>query len=70
MLNKKSKESIADLSSSFYTHIPHNFGMQKMSKFIIDTLEKVKEKMDLISNLSDIKIAHKMMKEKKKDKVE
>jgi len=48
VLNKKSKESLADLTSSFYTYIPHNFGFQKMAHFIIDTKEKLKEKMDLI----------------------
>lgn len=36
-----------------------------MSNFIIDTNEKVKEKLDLIQNLIDIKIAHKIMNPKK-----
>lgn len=48
VLEKKSKESLADLSSKFYTYIPHDFKMQKMSNFIIDTSEKLKEKMDLV----------------------
>lgn len=39
-----------------------------MAHFIIDTKEKLKDKMDLISNLSDIKIAHKMIKEEKKER--
>jgi poly [ADP-ribose] polymerase len=41
--------------------------MKHMSQFIINTSEKLKEKMDLIQNLSDIKIAHKMIKKEKKD---
>jgi len=28
--------------------IPHNFGMQKMSNFIIDDLDKLREKMLLV----------------------
>ncbi len=52
-----SKESLEDLSSEFYTNIPHNFGMKKMRNFLIDTNEKVKEKLDLIQNLVDIQVA-------------
>jgi hypothetical protein len=36
-----------------------------MSNFIIDSQEKVKDKLDLIQNLTDIKIAHKMLNPKK-----
>lgn len=57
-LAKKSKTSLEDLSSQFYTFIPHNFGMAKMSQFIINTPEKVKEKLELIQNLVDIQVAH------------
>ena len=48
VLAKRSKESIEELSGQFYTNIPHNFGMQKMRLFVIDTNEKLKEKLDLI----------------------
>lgn len=48
VLDKKSSESLESLSGKFYTNIPHNFGMKKMSNFIIDTIDKVKEKLDLI----------------------
>ena len=34
-----------------------------MSQFTINTREKLKEKMDLIQNLSDIKVTHAMVKE-------
>jgi len=64
VLAKKSQESLADLSSQFYTNIPHNFGMQKMSLFIIDTAEKLKQKLDLIQNLIDIQVAHDLIKDK------
>jgi len=45
---------LANLSSAFYTYIPHAVGMQKMSNFIINTEEKLREKLDLIQNLVDI----------------
>lgn len=48
VLQGTSKESLADLSSQFYTNIPHNFGMKNMSLFIINSIEKLKEKLDLI----------------------
>lgn len=58
VLNKKQKGDIADLSSKFYTYIPHNFSMKHMSNFTIRTHEQLREKLDLIQNLVDIKIAH------------
>lgn len=48
VLQGTSKASLADLSSQFYTNIPHNFGMKNMSLFIINSIEKLKEKLDLI----------------------
>ena len=65
-----SKESRENLSSEFYTNIPHNFGMKKMINFLIDTNDKVKEKLDLIQNLVDIQVACDIAKEPaKKTKV-
>lgn len=61
VLNGKSKGDLADLSAKFYTYIPHNFGMKHMSNFIIKSHESLKQKLDLIQNLIDIKIAHKIM---------
>jgi poly [ADP-ribose] polymerase len=46
------------LSNDFYSTIPHNFGFAKMSNFIIDTEDKLKQKLDLISSLIDIKVAY------------
>lgn len=58
VLTGKAKGDLADLSSKFYTYIPHNFSMKHMSNFTIKTIEMVKQKFDLIQNLIDIKIAH------------
>ena len=54
-------ENLKKYSSEFYTQIPHNFGFQKMSNFIINTIEKVKEKIDMINVLSDMKITLKIL---------
>ena len=67
VLNGKAKGDLADLSSKFYTYIPHNFSMKHMSQFTIKTHEVLKEKLDLIQNLIDIKIAHTIVAEKKKN---
>ena len=64
------KESLKKFSSEFYTQIPHNFGFQKMANFIIDTIEKVKEKIDMISVLSDMRITLKILETVGKEKAE
>lgn len=48
VLSKKAKGDLADLSSMFYTYIPHNFSMKHMSNFTIKTQEILKQKLDLI----------------------
>ena len=64
------KENLKKYSSDFYTQIPHNFGFQKMANFIIDSLDKVKEKIDMISVLSDMKITLKILENVDKEKTE
>jgi len=59
--NKKSSSSIQDLSSEFYSLIPHDFGFKKMQNFIITNNEKVKEKLELLESLRDIQVAYKLM---------
>ena len=55
------RENLTKYSSNFYSQIPHDFGYKKMANFIIDTIEKVKEKIDMISVLSDMKITLKIL---------
>ena len=50
----KYRKVLMDLSSKFYSHIPHNVGYSQMSAYIIDTLEKVQRKSDLIDDLIGI----------------
>ena len=65
----KAKGDILQLTSEFYTMIPHNFGMQKMINFKIDTVDKVRDKMYLVNNLINIQDTYEMLKSGKKDKV-
>ena len=67
VLNKKKKGDLMDLSSDFFTVIPHDFGFKKMSQFVIDTQDKLKEKLDMVAALGDIEIAHRLLETKGKD---
>lgn len=58
--NKSRESTLADLSSKFYTYIPHNFGRQKMSNFIINTFPDLNKKLELLQNLDDSKTAIKI----------
>ena len=66
----KKQGNLDDLSGSFYSCIPHNYGRQKMSNFVIRTNDDLKDKMDLVQNLADIKIAQEMVDEEEKKQEE
>jgi poly [ADP-ribose] polymerase len=53
---KPDKNKLSELSSEFYRYIPHDFKFEKMSKFILDTKEKLKDKLTLVETLADIQI--------------
>jgi len=50
------KENLEKFSSQFYSQIPHNFGYRKMANFVIDSKEKIQEKIDMVNSLRDMKI--------------
>ena len=54
--NNPNNEKLMKLSSQFYSQIPHNFGYKKMANFIIDSKEIIKEKIEMINSLRDMKI--------------
>lgn len=66
-VKKKNKDDLTKLSSEFYTLIPHDFGFQKMSNFILDNDEKVKEKIKMLETISDLKITSKLLDQKADD---
>ena len=66
----QNRENLTKYSSNFYSQIPHDFGYKKMANFIIDTIDKVKEKIDMISVLSDMKITLKILENVESEKDE
>ncbi|CAG9313563.1 unnamed protein product [Blepharisma stoltei] len=57
VLEKKEKGSLEQLSSQFFSLIPHDFGFQHMSNFTINNKEKLQQKIAMIESLTDMKIA-------------
>ena len=53
-LSGNNSVKLTQLSSDFYTIIPHNFGFQKMSNFIIKSKKLLKDKIELIESLNDV----------------
>lgn len=63
--SKNRKEVIDNLSSAFYTEIPHDFGFKQMSLFTLNTEQKVKNKLEMLQSLEDIQIFTKILDEGK-----
>lgn len=55
------------LSNKFFTLVPHNFGMNKAP--IIDTLEMIKNKREILDNLIEVEIAYSMLQQDHDDKL-
>jgi len=62
---KSGRGNLSELSSRFYTLIPHSFGRNIPP--VIDTLEKIKTKMNMLNMLADIEIATKILSESSTD---
>ena len=54
--NKVNTKEIYDLSSNYFSIIPHNFGMNHMHKFVINSTERIKEENELLDSIKNIKI--------------
>ncbi|CAF1030272.1 unnamed protein product [Rotaria sordida] len=54
------KTSIVDATNRFYTLIPHNFGLKK--PIILDNIDLIQSKTQMIDNLLEIEIAYSMLK--------
>jgi len=59
---KSNSTKLAELSNEFYRIIPHDFGFQNMSNFIIKDLKTVHEKMNMVQSLKDIAVTAKVSK--------
>jgi len=59
--NKKNMDAINQLSSDFYSEIPHDFGFARMQNFVLDTEKKVKAKLEMLQSLQDIQVFTKLL---------
>jgi poly [ADP-ribose] polymerase 2/3/4 len=57
-----SKTRLEDITSEFYTLIPHAFGRSRGP--VLDTMEKLREKYEMLNTLADIETAQSMQKTK------
>jgi poly [ADP-ribose] polymerase len=64
-LEKNEKSKLAELSSQFYTVIPHDFGRKLPPT--INSMELLRKKMDMLMVLADIELAQSMQKGPDKD---
>lgn len=62
-ITKSKTSSLSELSSKFYTIIPHDFGRSVPPK--ITTLDEVRTKMDMLLVLTDIESTQTLLKTKK-----
>lgn len=62
-IDSGNRAKMSQISSTFYTVIPHSFGRQVPP--VIDTREKLQEKIDMLHVLGDIEIAQRLLETKK-----
>ncbi|KAK9945695.1 hypothetical protein M0R45_011194 [Rubus argutus] len=63
VIGQSNKSMLEQLSGEFYTVIPHDFGFKKMSNFVIDTPQKLKQKLEMVEALGEIEVATKLLKD-------
>ncbi len=61
VINGKAEGSVSALSDEFYSVIPHDFGFQKMSNFVLRTNEDVKRKLEMLQSLSEVTFAIRLL---------
>ncbi|XP_010522796.1 PREDICTED: poly [ADP-ribose] polymerase 2 [Tarenaya hassleriana] len=61
VINRQDRVRLEELSGEFYTVIPHDFGFRKMREFIIDTPQKLKQKLEMVEALGEIEVATKLL---------
>ncbi|XP_049378444.1 poly [ADP-ribose] polymerase 2 isoform X4 [Solanum stenotomum] len=61
VIGQSNRRLLEDLSSQFYTVIPHDFGFKKMREFVIDTPPKLKRKIEMVEALAEIEVTTKLL---------
>jgi poly [ADP-ribose] polymerase len=49
------RETLAELSGKFYTVIPHSFGFTRAISFVINSLDKLREKSEVLETLEGVR---------------
>lgn len=62
-----SNSEFIGLSNKFFTLVPHNFGMKQAP--IIDTLEMIQSKREILDNLIEVEIAYSMLQQDTNDEL-
>ncbi|XP_050138409.1 poly [ADP-ribose] polymerase 2-like isoform X5 [Malus sylvestris] len=63
VIGSSNRELIEQLSGEFYTVIPHDIRFKKMRKFVIDTPQKLKHKLEMVEALGEIEVTTKLLKD-------
>lgn len=63
VIGQPDRSKLEQLTSEFYTVIPHDFGFRKMRDFVIDTPSKLKQKLEMVEALGEIELATKLLKD-------
>ncbi|KAI6694691.1 hypothetical protein NL676_022401 [Syzygium grande] len=63
VIGQSDRKKLEQLSGEFYSVIPHDFGFKKMREFVIDTLQKLKSKLEMVEALGEIEVASKLLKD-------
>ncbi|RZC53061.1 hypothetical protein C5167_011914 [Papaver somniferum] len=63
MTANPNRNTLEQLTGAFYTVIPHDFGFKNMREFIIDTPQKLKNKIEMVEALGEIELATKLLKD-------
>jgi poly [ADP-ribose] polymerase len=67
VINGTAEGSVNALSDEFYSVIPHDFGFQKMSSFVLRTNEDVKRKLEMLQSLSEVTFAIRLLSDVRAD---
>lgn len=61
VINGTAEGSVNALSDEFYSIIPHDFGFQRMSAFVLRTNDDVKRKLEMLQSLSEVTFAIRLL---------
>jgi poly [ADP-ribose] polymerase len=61
VINGTAEGTVNALSDEFYSIIPHDFGFQRMSEFVLRTNDDVKKKLEMLQSLAEVTFAIRLL---------